>query len=87
MLIAAQILQFAACVYIIAVSLFAINKMSRGTGHTIGWAYIALAVGALAEIESAYHATDVRQCVFVVGVALYLFCNRRSSDAPKVVTT
>jgi hypothetical protein len=73
-----SIVQAAAALYIFYVSAVALNRMTKNTNPLARWAHIALACGSAAGFVSCFAARDLLECVFVVGVALFLAGNRRS---------
>ena len=76
-MVAFNILQAAAALYVLGVGLIALNRMSHNTAHTIRFAHITLTAGALAALASTVGATSKFECAFAVGVALYLAADRR----------
>lgn len=78
-MVAVNILQAIAALYVLGVGLIALNRMSHSTAHTIRAAYLTLTAGALALLASAVGATPTSklECAFAIGVALYLAADRR----------
>lgn len=72
-----SLVQASAALYVIIAGLLALNAMGPHTSHLSRLAYIALVTGAVAEVWSCFGARDVSQCLFAVGVALFLAGNRR----------
>lgn len=76
-MVAVNILQALASLYVLGLGLIALNRMSHATAHTIRLAYLTLTGGALAALASAFGAGSVFECAFAIGVALYLAADRR----------
>lgn len=72
-----SIIQAAAALYVLYSGVMALNRMSAQTRHSVRLSYVALVGGAAAAIASCVGARDVFECIFAVGVALYLAVNRR----------
>lgn len=75
-----SIMQGLACLYVFYVSTMALNKMTKNTPHTVRYAHIALVAGSAAGGASCLAARDIFECLFAVGIALYVAGNRRSGD-------
>ena len=76
-MVAVNILQGVAAIYVLGIGLIALNRMSHATAHTIRAAYITLTAGAVAALASAGGAPSKFECAFAVGVAIYLAADRR----------
>lgn len=74
-----SIIQALAAFYILCVGLQALNRMTRGTRLGARAAHIALVGGAAAAVASCFAARDVFECMFSVGVALYMATDRRGA--------
>lgn len=72
-----SIIQGVACLYVFYVSIMALNRMSKSTAHLVRYSYIALAGGAAAGVVSCVTMRDIFECVFAVGIALYMAGNKR----------
>ncbi len=81
MLTVCSIIQGFAALYILWRGLIALNSMNRHTRGIVRFSYLALAVGAMASVASCFVLRDLFQCVFVVAVAVYLYCNKRVNHA------
>jgi uncharacterized membrane protein YfcA len=55
--------------------------MSAATRHVVRFAYVALVGGAAAAILSCFAPRDIFDCVFAVGVALYMAADRRETKS------
>jgi hypothetical protein len=77
---AAIIIQGLASVYIFFVSTMALNRMTSKTRHAVRYSHVALIIGSAAGIASGFVARDIFECIFAVGVALYLAANQRAGD-------
>lgn len=71
------IVQVLAALYIFYISVVALNRMTKETDPVVRWGHIALSCGSAAGIVSCFTARDMLECVFVVGVALFMAGNRR----------
>lgn len=76
-----SIIQAIAAAYVLGVTLLALNRMGPSTRHLVRLSYIALAGGAAAAIASCFGARDIFECIFAVGVALYMAVDRRKAKA------
>lgn len=76
-----QIVQIVASMYVMGVGLLALNRMSHSTRHAVRWAYVALVAGAASSVASCFVARDVFECIFTVGVALFMAFNQRTGAA------
>lgn len=76
-MVAFNIVQGLAALYVLAEGLAALNRMSHATAHSIRLAYVVLTGGALAAMASSLGAGSVFECAFAVGVAVYLAADRR----------
>jgi len=74
-----SIIQAVAAIYVLGVTLLALNRMGPSTRHLVRWSYLALAGGAMAAIASCFGARDIFECIFAVGVALYMAADRRKA--------
>lgn len=70
-------IQIAAALYIVGLGVIALNNMNRRTRHVVRLAYIFLVGGGISAIAAGMTRRDIFECMLVVGVALYLFCNKR----------
>jgi hypothetical protein len=76
-----QIVQVLACLYVLGSGLGALNRMSKSTRLTVRCAYVAMVFGSAAGIVSCIVYRDIFECIFAVGVALYMaFSQRRCTD-------
>jgi hypothetical protein len=76
-----SIIQAVAALYVLGVGLLALNRMSHATRHLVRFAYVALVGGAAAAVLSCFSQRDIFDCVFAVGVALYMAVDRRKEKA------
>jgi len=76
-MVALNILQALAALYVLGEGVIALNRMSRRTAHGIRLAYLVLTTGAVAAVTSSLGASNIFECLFAVGVALYLALDRR----------
>ncbi|MBY0241965.1 MAG: hypothetical protein K2X55_21900 [Burkholderiaceae bacterium] len=74
-----SVIQAVAALYVLGVTVLALNRMSPATRHLVRWSYLALAGGAMAAVASCFGARDVFECIFAVGVALYMAVDRRKA--------
>jgi hypothetical protein len=74
-----SIIQACALLYVFYLGVLALNKMGPRTPHAIRYAHIALVAGSAAGVASCIAARDIFECVFAVGIALYMAGNRRGS--------
>lgn len=72
-----SIIQALAAFYVLCSGVMALNRMTARTRHSVRLSYVALVGGAAAAIASCIGARDFFECIFAVGVALYLAVNRR----------
>lgn len=72
-----SIIQAAAALYVLCMGLLALNRMSPNTRLMTRYAHVALVGGAAAAVASCLVARDVLDCLFAVGVALYIAADRR----------
>jgi len=77
---ATLILQIIACGFIAANAIIHLNRMTAKTAHIIRAGYIALAGGSVSGIASCFLKWDIFDCLFAVGVALFLIANRKTLD-------
>ncbi len=75
----ASVIQALAGLYVCYVSVVALNKMSKATPHTVRFAYVALVCGSAAGVASCLAARDIFECIFAVGIALFMAGNRRAA--------
>ncbi len=80
MAIIPTIIQALAALYVLGVALLALNRMGPSTRHLVRLSYLALAGGAMAAIASSYVARDIFECIFALGVALYMAVDRRKTE-------
>lgn len=76
-----SIIQGIAGLYVLSVALLALNRMNHKTRHLVRLSYLALAGGAMAAVASCFGARDIFECIFAVGVALYMAVDRRKAKA------
>lgn len=72
-------IQAIACAFIAFHSLTMLNKMSKGTAQLIRAAYAILAASGGAGLVGCFLSYDAFNCLFAVGVALFLIANQRSA--------
>ena len=72
-----NVIQALAALYVLSKGLSVLNRMSARTAPTQRLTYIALSTGALAAAASSMGAGSAFECVFVIGMALYLAADRR----------
>lgn len=72
-----SIIQAVAALYVLCKGLLALNRMSSSTRHMTRYAHVALVGGAAAAVAGCLVARDVLDCIFYVGVALYIAADRR----------
>lgn len=72
-----SIIQAVAALYVLCMGLMALNRMTAKTRTTIRYAHVALVGGAAAAVASCLVARDILDCLFAVGVALYIAANQR----------
>lgn len=72
-----SIIQAAAALYVLGMGLLALNRMSASTRHIVRFAHVALVGGSAAAVASCFAARDLLECLFAVGVALYIAADRR----------
>jgi len=77
----APIIQAIACLYVFYVSTISLNKMSKATSNKIRFAHVSLLAGSAAGFASCIAARDVFECLFAVGIALYVAGSRRENEA------
>lgn len=75
-----SIIQATAALYVFYMALMALNRMSSKTRNTVRYAHVALVGGAAAAVASCVVARDVLDCLFAVGVALYMATDQRRGD-------
>lgn len=75
------IIQAIACLYVFYVSTISLNKMTKATPNKIRFAHVALLAGSGAGFASCIAARDVFECLFAVGIALYVAGSRRENEA------
>lgn len=76
-MIALNVLQAFASLYVLSISLCAINRMGPRTAHAIRMAHLVLSSGSLAALAAAFGPGNPIACAAIVGVALYLAADRR----------
>lgn len=76
-----SIIHAVAALYVLGVTVLALNHMSPATRHLVRWSYLALAAGAMAAVASCFGARDIFECIFAVGVALYMAADRRKAKS------
>lgn len=79
-----SVIQAIAGLYVFNVSIVALNKMNKGTPILIRYAHVALVCGSAAGIASSFVARDIFECIFAVGIALYIAGNRRGRRVAEV---
>lgn len=71
-----------ACLYLLSVGLGALNRMSKNTLLQIRLAYVALTVGAAAQLvwsfDLGYTPSRIAGSIFTISVAVYFSVNRRN---------
>lgn len=72
-----SIIQASAGLYIMYASIMALNKMDKDTPSLMRYAHVALVCGSAAGVASSFVARDIFECLFAVGIALYIAGNRR----------
>jgi hypothetical protein len=75
-----SIIQALALLYVFYLSVMALNKMKSGTPHAVRYAHIALTAGSAAGVASCIAARDVFECLFAVGIALFMAGTRRENE-------
>lgn len=75
------IIQAIACLYVFYISTMSLNKMSRKTPNNIRFAHVSLLAGSAAGFASCIAARDIFECLFAVGIALYVAGSRRENEA------
>jgi len=75
------IIQALACIYVFYISTISLNKMTKETPNNIRFAHVSLLAGSAAGMASCVVQRDVFECLFAVGIALYVASGRRDSDA------
>lgn len=78
----ASIIQGLAALYVFYASTMALNKMDKATRPVIRYAHISLVAGSAAGVASCIAARDIFECLFAVGIALYVAGNRRADRRP-----
>lgn len=74
-------IQALAALYVFYVSAMSLNKMSKTTQHIVRYAHISLCAGSAAGLASCIGARDIFECLFSVGIALYMAGTRRRYPA------
>ena len=74
------IIQAIACLYVFYISTISLNKMTKATPSKIRFAHVALLAGSGAGFASCIAARDVFECLFAVGIALYVAGSRRENE-------
>lgn len=72
------VLQAAACAFITANAVLNLNRMTAKTAPVIRYAYAILAAAGVAGTLSCFMKSDWFDCLFAVGIALFLGANRRN---------
>lgn len=75
------IIQAIACLYVFYVSTISLNKMTKATPSKIRFAHVSLLAGSGAGFASCIAARDLFECLFAVGIALYVAGSRRENEA------
>lgn len=75
------IVQAIACLYVFYISTISLNKMSKKTPNSIRFAHVSLLAGSAAGFASCIAARDIFECLFAVGIALYVAGSRRENEA------
>jgi len=78
-MVALNILQALAALYVLAEGVVVLNRMSNRTVHSIRLVYLALTTGAVAAIASSFGTSNAFECFFAVGVAMFLAFDRRKN--------
>jgi len=76
-----SMLQATACAYVLFIAVLVLNAMGPYTRHTMRISYVLLAAGALAGVYSAITAPNFGNGLMALGVALFIACNERRSNA------
>lgn len=76
-MIALNVIQTLAAVYVLGEGLLALNRMGPATSHSVRLAYLVITSGALAAITSALGGHRNWQLILVLGVAIYFAVDRR----------
>jgi hypothetical protein len=74
-----SVIQALAALYVLVKGISALNRMGPATQNLVRLSYIALVTGAAAAVISTFASRDIFECVFAVGVALYMATNRRKA--------
>lgn len=74
------IIQALACIYVFYISTISLNKMTKDTPNNIRLAHVSLLAGSAAGLASCVVERDVFECLFAVGIALYVASGRRSNE-------
>lgn len=73
-------MQAVACAFIALHSAHALNKMSKDTDKLILGAYVILLAAGASGFFGCFVTYDFFNCIFAVGVALFLVANQRRGD-------
>lgn len=74
------IIQAIACLYVFYISTLSLNKMTKKTPNNIRFAHVALLAGSAAGFASCIAARDIFECLFAVGIAIYVAGSRRKDE-------
>ena len=74
------IIQAIACMYVFYISTISLNKMTKDTPNNIRFAHVSLLAGSAAGLASCVVQRDVFECLFAVGIALYVASGRRANE-------
>jgi hypothetical protein len=75
-----QVLQFAAWAFIAVCAFHQLHEMTSSTRWVERYAYVALIVSAVSGILGMRWKSDMLDCLVAVGVALFLWANRKKLD-------
>lgn len=75
------IIQAIACMYVFYMSIVALNEMNAETPNGLRFAYVSLLAGSAAGFTSCVVARDLFECLFAVGIALYVAGSHRDKKA------
>lgn len=73
--------QALSCLFIVGYTLFSLNRMSRGTRHTMRTADVVILVSGFAGFLSCFEKHDFLYAVFALGVAIRLASEKRKQNA------
>lgn len=76
-----SLIQAGAALYVLWMGLMALNRMTSKTRTVTRYAHVALVGGAAGAVVGCMVARDLLDCLFAVGVALYMAADRRRSES------